>query len=57
MTGRSRFTAEELEKMDRYAEIAAKLTIDQICALLQKYRALGRKDITDALGLELLGRW
>lgn len=56
MTGRIRFTAEELVKMDRMAEKAARLSSKQLATLAGKYRALGRKDIVDAIYGELMGR-
>lgn len=56
MTGRSRFTAEELERMDQYAEIAAKLPTDEIARLLLLHRSLGNRELVDALATALMGR-
>jgi hypothetical protein len=56
MTGRSRFTAAELEKMDRLSEKASRLSSRQLSELAAKYRALDRMDIVDAIYTELAGR-
>lgn len=59
MTGRSRFTAEELARMDDYAEKAAKLAPDQLAQLGAKYRTGNhphKDEILDALYTALSGR-
>lgn len=59
MTGRARFTAEELARMDAYAEKAAKLSPDQLAKLCTKYRTGNhphKDEILDALYTALSGR-
>jgi hypothetical protein len=59
MTGRNRFTAEELARMDDYAAKADKLSPEQVCALLNKYRQSNHpyaRDIVEALSTSLSGR-
>ena len=60
MTGRSRFTKEELARMDKYSEMAARLSPDHLAKLCTKYRMdtthPHRDEILAVLYNELSGR-